>query len=222
MSRLRTWLIGLLLLLAGTAPARAEIDSIARGLGASAKSAAAAYGHPGFRAATWYPPMASGGFGAVSGTADFLYCAPIVVPFSGTLVGLGVTVTTTTAGAHVKLALYNNVAGVPNTLLASVGAISTAVPGDYTGVISVAVTRGVYWGCALLDTSGLGIIQIVGTDPVAAWAVGGATPGAVLSNGNIDIGYTNGAVTYAGGFLASFGAPAYRVGNVVAVAFKMQ
>jgi hypothetical protein len=85
----------------------------------------------------------TGGSATLAVTANRLYAHPIVIGASETFTRIGVKITSGMVG-NARFGIYNMANGVPTTLVADLGTISTASTGEIELTISQALTAGVY------------------------------------------------------------------------------
>jgi len=80
-------------------------------------------------------------------TANILYASPFYVPALTTYISIVLEVTGLISSTTARMAIYNDSAGMPDTIVAStdIGTVSTASTGAKTNVIAVALNPGWYW-----------------------------------------------------------------------------
>lgn len=97
--------------------------------------------------------IAAGALTTVTHTADTLFATPIFIPATITYTTLGIEVTTASSGS-VRLGIYTDNGGVPNTLVVDGGATFTSTPAQFRSVtISQVLSPGWYWLASLTSVS---------------------------------------------------------------------
>lgn len=77
--------------------------------------------------------------------ANTLYAVPFYVPVAVTYTSITIEVTTLAGGKSLRLGIYTDSTGVPNTLVVDAGTVSAATTGAKTITISQALSAGWYW-----------------------------------------------------------------------------
>jgi hypothetical protein len=116
-------------------------------------------------------------------TKDVLYATPFFVPETTTFTGIGIEVTTGVASSSVRLGVYADGGGVPNTLVLDAGAVATTGVGFSEIAISQALAPGWYWLAGVFSHTptvrakasshvhdGLGLTSNTDTTPHPGWS----------------------------------------------------
>lgn len=77
--------------------------------------------------------------------ANTLYAVPFYVPRTVTYTSITIEVTTLASGKSIRMGIYTDSSGVPNTLVLDAGTISTTTTGAKTITISQSLSAGWYW-----------------------------------------------------------------------------
>lgn len=94
--------------------------------------------------------------------ANTLYANPIFVPQKMTFDYIAVQVTTTHNGQHIRLGIYNFVAGLPTTLLADLGVITLGAAASFsTLAITLTLAAGIYFTAYISDSSTVQLGKVV-------------------------------------------------------------
>lgn len=151
-----------------------------------------------FATGRWY--CNPGARTTVAFTSGDVYWIPLVLPEAKTLTNLGVEVTTAGTATSAFLSIYNDLNGLPDSLLYSYGSVSVSTAGSISsGTSSQALAAGNYWICLSIPTSsggtctfravsessmiigGIGnatLSVMTGANPIAAYRAGGQTTSA--------------------------------------------
>lgn len=106
--------------------------------------------------ANWYAAMLPGPTATGTPSASTVYCTPFSVAQSTTIKALGVNVSTNDVGKFVGVAVYNNSASRPSTLVDFVATLTLAGTGALSGTVSHTtdvLAAGVYWACATTSSA---------------------------------------------------------------------
>ncbi len=130
----------------------------------------------------WHPNRYHGGQTTVPSStqtlalsANTLYVVPFAVGDTATFARIGIDVTVADAGKSARLGIYSWSDGVPGARILDAGAVSVGTTGIKEITISQALDAGMY-GLALVG-DGTPTIRANSVAPIAAFAIGTATPG---------------------------------------------
>ena len=167
----------------------------------------------------WHPSRFHGGLAALPSAAQTvvlaahtLYVLPFAVGDTATFVRIGIDVTTADAGKSARLGIYGWANGVPAARLLDAGVVSVASTGVKEIAISQVLPAGMY-GLALVS-DGAPVLRGNDVNPVAAFAIGTATPG--VADYRMSRGFTYGALP------DPWGTPSYAAASVTLPALYLR
>jgi hypothetical protein len=106
----------------------------------------------GYAAGRYYS-LSAGALTTLALSADTVYYMPISVGEKHTFDRIAVQVTTTGTANNVRMAIYNNVNGVPTSLVIDAGALAISGTGLKASTISQSLNAGVYFLAIVADGS---------------------------------------------------------------------
>jgi hypothetical protein len=182
--------------------------------------------HPGYRSGAYYCAYLIGAATSnVAVAADTLYFYPIVVKRAVVMDGLALRVGTAVAATNVKMALFENTAGVAG-VKQLIAACPTAGDMNETAGNTISldfatpqkIIPGFYWGCALFNgiaqpythagnVAMSGLADIMGAPNAGTYSTTATAATRIVSAGS----------TYAGGFPDVAPAPTLSQSNVVPI-----
>lgn len=198
--------------------ANITVDAKGR-LTAAANGSAAVVAHPGYRSGIYYTrPMSAAG-GNIAMAANRIYTYPVFIASAVTVDAVQINVGTLVAASTGSLAIYNNSAGAPGTLLANFGSVSTAASGvqAITG-LSQALAAGWYWLAAAFSHAP-SVISTAATDLSMMHLIGFAALGAGFTGNQ---GWTTTWTYVAGALPSTIPTPVVNAGSMPLVAFRVQ
>ncbi len=144
--------------------------------------------------------------------ANTLYAIPFAVGDTATFVRIAIDVTTADSGKSVRLGIYGWSNGLPGARLLDAGVVSAAPAGIKEIAISQALNAGMY--ALALVSDGAPVLRANDVSPMAAFAIGTATPGA--ADYRLSRGFAYGALP------DPWGTPSYGAGTTVLPAIYLR
>lgn len=149
----------------------------------------------------WHTPATGSSIGTFTLPDGQMFAAPLAVPASTYLTGIGINVQAAgSTGAVIRLGIYADAAGEPGALVLDAGTVAATATGAVSVGIGTTVGPGTYWLCAVLQGA-------PATAP-GVYATQGSAGVANNSLGNItqygSVGVSTSASTYTGALPATF------------------
>lgn len=144
--------------------------------------------------------------------ANTLYAIPFAVGDTATFVRIAIDVTTADATRSARLGIYGWSNGLPGARLLDAGVVSVASTGIKEIAISQALSAGMY--ALALVSDGAPVLRANDATPMAAFAIGTATPG--TADYRLSRGFTYGALP------DPWGAPGYGAGTTILPAIYLR